>query len=81
MAAGIVAALDRGRLGESYVIGGENLRLIDAMRVAARLGGRSLPRLALPASLVRVLAKAPSSSPWPPGCPRTSVKSCGRAWA
>ena len=61
VAAGIVSALDRGRLGESYVIAGENLRLIDAMRVAARLGGRSLPRLALPASLVRLLANAPSS--------------------
>jgi len=61
VAAGIVAALDRGRLGEAYILAGENLRLIDAMRVAARLGGRSLPRLALPASLVRVLAKAPSA--------------------
>ena len=61
VAAGIVAALDRGRIGEAYVLGGENLRLIDAMRVAARLGGRSLPRLVLPASLVRLAARAPAA--------------------
>jgi nucleoside-diphosphate-sugar epimerase len=60
VAAGIVAALDRGRLGESYVLGGENLRLLDAMRIAARLGGRSLPRLALPPAVTRLLAKAPA---------------------
>lgn len=61
VAAGIVAALDRGRIGESYVLAGENVRLVDAMRIAARLGGRSLPRLQLPAGLVRILAQTPSS--------------------
>jgi nucleoside-diphosphate-sugar epimerase len=60
VAAGIVAALDRGRVGESYVLAGENLRLIDALRVAARLGGRSLPRLTMPASLVRLSARTPA---------------------
>lgn len=61
VAAGIVAALDRGRIGESYVVAGENVRLIDAMRIAARLGGRSLPRLQLPPGLVRALARTPAS--------------------
>ena len=60
VAAGIVAALDRGRIGESYILGGENLRLIDAMRVAARLGSRSLPRLVLPGGLVRLLSRTPA---------------------
>jgi dihydroflavonol-4-reductase len=60
VAAGIVATLDRGRIGESYVLAGENVRLIDAMRVAARLGGRSLPRLNLPRSVVRLFARTPS---------------------
>ena len=31
VAAGIVAALDRGRIGESYFLGGQNMRLRDAM--------------------------------------------------
>lgn len=60
-AAGIVAALDRGRVGESYILGGENTRLRDAMRVAARIGGRSLPRLELPTALVRVGSHAPQA--------------------
>ncbi len=60
IASGIVAALDRGRVGESYVLGGENTRLIDAMRAAARLGGRALPGLTLPSAALRLLAKAPA---------------------
>jgi nucleoside-diphosphate-sugar epimerase len=59
VAAGIVAALDRGRVGESYILGGENTRLRDAMRVAARIGGRSLPRLELPTALIRLGSHAP----------------------
>jgi len=60
VAAGIVAALDRGRVGESYILGGENTRLRDAMRVAARIGGRSLPRLELPTALIRLGSHAPA---------------------
>ena len=40
VAAGIVAALDRGRIGEAYVMAGENMALRDAMRVCRR-GGRA----------------------------------------
>lgn len=60
-AAGIVAALDRGRIGESYVLGGENTRLRDAMRVAARIGGKGLPRLELPTALIRIGSRAPAA--------------------
>jgi nucleoside-diphosphate-sugar epimerase len=59
VAAGIVGALDRGRIGESYILGGENTRLRDAMRVAARIGGKGLPRLELPTALLRIGSKAP----------------------
>jgi dihydroflavonol-4-reductase len=59
-AAGIVAALDRGRIGESYFLGGQNMRLRDAMAMAARLGGRTLPRLEIPTFFVRVGARAPA---------------------
>ncbi len=61
VASGIVAALDRGRLGESYILAGQNLRLRDAMELAARIGGRSLPRIELPLGLVRVGARAPAA--------------------
>lgn len=61
VAAGIVAALDRGRPGESYILGGENTRLRDALRVAARIGRRSLPRLELPTALLRLGSRAPEA--------------------
>ncbi|MFP5342495.1 MAG: NAD-dependent epimerase/dehydratase family protein [Candidatus Limnocylindria bacterium] len=60
-AAGLLGALDRGRPGESYILGGENLRLRDAMAVAARVGGRRPPRLELPTALVRLGSYAPAS--------------------
>lgn len=60
VAAGIVAALDRGRIGESYFLGGQNMRLRDAMAMAARLGGRTLPWLEIPTFLVRLGARAPA---------------------
>ena len=34
--------------GEAYVLAGENMRLGEAMRIAARAGGRRPPRLAIP---------------------------------
>jgi dihydroflavonol-4-reductase len=60
VAAGIVAALDRGRIGESYFLGGQNMRLRDALEMAARLGGRSLPRLEIPTALLKLGARAPA---------------------
>jgi dihydroflavonol-4-reductase len=61
VAAGIVAALDRGRIGEAYVVAGESTRLADAMEIAARLAGRSLPRLRVPGGMLRLLASLPAS--------------------
>ena len=60
VAAGIVGAIDRGRIGESYILGGENTRLRDAMLVAARIGGKGMPRLELPTAVLRVGSKAPA---------------------
>lgn len=59
-AAGLIAALDRGRIGESYILAGENLRLRDAMAVAARVGGHRRPRLEIPNGLVRLGSHAPA---------------------
>jgi nucleoside-diphosphate-sugar epimerase len=55
-AAGIVAVLDRGRIGEAYVLAGPCQRLRDAIEIAARLGGHRAPRLRLPTALLRALA-------------------------
>ena len=48
VAAGHVAALERGRLGERYILGGENVLLADMLRDIARLVGRRPPRMKLP---------------------------------
>jgi nucleoside-diphosphate-sugar epimerase len=56
LASGIVAACDQGRPGESYGLGGPSVRLIEALTIAARLGGRRLPRLAMPTGLLRIMA-------------------------
>ncbi len=61
VAAGILGCLDRARIGESYFLGGQNVRLRDAMAVAARIGGVRLPRLEIPAAVVRLGSFAPAS--------------------
>jgi dihydroflavonol-4-reductase len=60
VAAGIIAALDRGRIGESYFLGGQNMKLRDAMEVAARLGGHTLPRVEIPVALIKLGSRAPA---------------------
>jgi dihydroflavonol-4-reductase len=54
LAAGIVAALDRGSVPGTYVLSGPRHRLGEALAIAARLGGVSLPRLAIPNQLLRL---------------------------
>ena len=56
LAAGIMAALDRGAVGRSYVLSGPRHRLKDALAIAARLGGKRLPRVAIPNGVLRLLA-------------------------
>ena len=47
VAAGHVAALARGRIGERYILGGDNVPLEHMLREIARLVGRRPPRLKL----------------------------------
>jgi nucleoside-diphosphate-sugar epimerase len=56
LAQGIIAALDRGRIGERYNLSGPEASLGDAEAIAARLGGHQLPRLRLPDGLLRAMA-------------------------
>jgi len=48
VAAGHLAALEKGRIGQSYILGGQDVLLGDLLREIARLVGRSPPRLRLP---------------------------------
>jgi dihydroflavonol-4-reductase len=51
---GIVLVHDRGRIGESYVLGGELVRLGDLLRQVAVLSGRKPPRLTMPGAMIRM---------------------------
>ncbi|MBE3100477.1 MAG: NAD-dependent epimerase/dehydratase family protein [Planctomycetes bacterium] len=46
--AGHLAAVERGRTGERYILGGENLTLPDMFRITAQVVGRRPPRLRIP---------------------------------
>lgn len=52
---GILLAHDRGRIGESYVLGGELTTMRDAVRAAAAAAGRRPPRFTMPTALMRPL--------------------------
>jgi dihydroflavonol-4-reductase len=56
VAAGHVAALSRGAIGERYILGGDNVRLADLLRDIAELVGRPAPRLRLSRTLLYPLA-------------------------
>jgi dihydroflavonol-4-reductase len=56
VAAGHVAALERGRIGERYILGGENLTLAALLARIAVLTERPPPRIRLPRALVYPLA-------------------------
>jgi len=49
VAAGHLLALERGRIGESYILGGEDLTLREILADIARQVGRRPPRVRLPA--------------------------------
>ena len=56
VARGHVLALERGRQGERYLLGGVNLTLADAFEAIARTAGRRGPLLSLPFPAARALA-------------------------
>jgi dihydroflavonol-4-reductase len=48
VAAGHLAAMERGRIGERYILGGENVTLCDLLTEISRVTGRAPPRFKLP---------------------------------
>ena len=48
VAEGHLLALERGRIGEKYILGGENLLLRDLLALVARAAGRRPPAIGLP---------------------------------
>lgn len=56
VAAGHLAALDRGKIGERYVLGGQNVHLSEMLTEIAKLLGRRPPRIRMPRSAIVPLA-------------------------
>jgi dihydroflavonol-4-reductase len=47
-AAGHLLAVERGRIGERYILGGENLTLKQALQILSQVSGRPAPRMRVP---------------------------------
>jgi dihydroflavonol-4-reductase len=56
LAQAIVAAVDRGRLGETYSLAGDCRTMGESVAVAAQIGGHRPPRFSLPTRVLRLLA-------------------------
>jgi dihydroflavonol-4-reductase len=56
LAAGIVAALDRGEPGQSYNLAGPRSTLGEAITLAAAIGGHSPPAIRVPTAALRAMA-------------------------
>jgi dihydroflavonol-4-reductase len=57
VARGHVLALERGRPGERYLLGGTNLTLAEVFGLVARAAGRRPPRIRLPYAAAQALAR------------------------
>jgi dihydroflavonol-4-reductase len=57
VATGHVLALERGRVGERYILGGVDLKLGDVFGLIAQAAGRPQPRLRLPYAAAQALAR------------------------
>jgi nucleoside-diphosphate-sugar epimerase len=60
----LIAAAERGRRGENYVLGGADASFLDLVREAGRLAGRRVPRRASPAALLRLAGYAGALKGW-----------------
>jgi dihydroflavonol-4-reductase len=58
VAHGIVAALERGRPGERYILGGENLTVRQLAELTLELTGRHMPIVPVPNGISRFVASA-----------------------
>ncbi|HEY2465424.1 MAG TPA: hopanoid-associated sugar epimerase [Steroidobacteraceae bacterium] len=56
VAAGHLLAYERGKAGERYILGGQDMSLREILEVIARLAGRSPPRVRLPYGVVLPIA-------------------------
>lgn len=56
IADGIILAHDKGRIGESYAIGGERVTMSELIDRTASLAGRKPPRMTMPTGVLKLMA-------------------------
>jgi dihydroflavonol-4-reductase len=56
VAAGHLAAVEKGRIGERYILGGENLSLAEILAEVSQVVGRPAPRLQIPHAILLPIA-------------------------
>ncbi len=57
VAAGVLAALERGRSGQRYILAGENVTIRQLARLVLELTGRRTPIVRVPTSVARAMAR------------------------
>ncbi|MGH2992816.1 MAG: NAD-dependent epimerase/dehydratase family protein [Solirubrobacterales bacterium] len=55
VAGGVVLALDRGKPGEAYVLGGQITTMRESLETLARVAGKKAPKRALPTPLLKAM--------------------------
>ncbi|MET0762202.1 MAG: NAD-dependent epimerase/dehydratase family protein, partial [Thermoleophilaceae bacterium] len=58
VAAGILLALDKGRVGESYVLGGEITTMRELIGAVGRVAGKKPPKRSIPVGVMKLMAPA-----------------------
>jgi dihydroflavonol-4-reductase len=78
VAHGHLLAASRGRVGEKYILGGENYSLTEIFRMLARITGIRAPRARMPHALIYLVALASeglaSATGQPPRVPLTGAR-------
>jgi dihydroflavonol-4-reductase len=83
LAEGLIAACDKGRRGERYLLGGENMAMVDLLSMIAEFSGRPAPKTKMP-YWVALMAGAVDTglvsavTGIPPKAPLTGVRLAGR---
>ena len=80
VAEGIVAALERGRGGERYILGGDNLPIPEIVRTVLREAGSRKPVLVVPAAVLRAIVRLCGLLRLPPPVPPDLVGYACRYW-
>lgn len=80
VAAGIVAAWERGRLGERYLLGGDNLTIVELARLTLAIMGRKQLILKAPAPLLMLLARFGLATGLPVGFEPRVAPYANRFW-